>query len=553
MDGHGNFGGIAPKTFVAAGLLCVGLALTLQPGYAGDNPSSAPTTPIKHLVVIYQENVSFDHYFATYPVALNPKGEPSFVAAANTPTVNGLGTLVRGLPTGGLLTDNPNANNPGNGAYAVNPFRLDRSQVSTCDQDHSYGPEQQAFNQGLMNTFPAAVGNGPSSGCAAKFAYGKGQGLVMGYFDGNSVTALWNYAQKFAMSDNYYDTTFGPSSLGALHLVAGTTYPAMPSAPSTSVVPDNAGPGTLVADLDPTGDVCSGTVTVRLGGSNVGDLLNKAGVTWGAFMGGFNLAIKNANGSTGCARSTRATVAVGGAKKDYTPHHAWFQYFASTRNPAHTRPSSLAAIGTAHDGGANHQYDLNDFFDALAAGNMPAVSILKAIAADDGHAGYSDPLLEQTFLVNTINKIMNSPFWPSTAIVITYDDSDGWYDHQMSPIVNPSAVAAPKIVDADALNAPGICGEGAPLEGVQGRCGYGPRLPIVVISPFAKINFVDHTVTDQTSVLRFIEDNWKTGRIGGGSFDAIAGPITNMFDFSGVGIPPTKRRLILNPSTGEPG
>jgi phospholipase C len=148
---------------------------------------------------------------------------------------------------------------------------------------------------------------------------------------------------------------------------------------------------------------------------------------------------------------------------------------------------------------------------------------------------------------------MNSQFWASTAIIITYDDSDGWYDHQMSPIVNPSAVKSSKVTDADALNAPGICGNGEPLQGVEGRCGYGPRLPIVVISPYAKINFVDHTVTDQTSVLRFIEDNWNTGRIGGGSFDAIAGPITNMFDFSGVGIPPSKRRLILNPSTGEPG
>src|SRR5579863_3432174 len=111
----------------------------------------ATQTPIKHVVVIFQENVSFDHYFATYPVALNPAGEPSFTAAAGTPSVNGLGTLVGGLPQGGLLTDNPNANNPGNGTNAVNPFRLDRTQVSTCDQDHSYGPEQEAFNQGLMN------------------------------------------------------------------------------------------------------------------------------------------------------------------------------------------------------------------------------------------------------------------------------------------------------------------------------------------------------------------------------------------------------------------
>lgn len=94
-------------------------------------------------MVIFQENVSFDHYFATYPVALNPAGELRFYAQDDTPSVNGLGTLADGLPEGLLLTNNPNADNPGNDVNAINPFRLDRSQASTCDQDHNYGAEQQ--------------------------------------------------------------------------------------------------------------------------------------------------------------------------------------------------------------------------------------------------------------------------------------------------------------------------------------------------------------------------------------------------------------------------
>jgi phospholipase C len=107
-------------------------------------PSRAATaTPIKHLVVIFQENVSFDHYFGTYPVAKNPPGEPAFTPAPNTPSVNGL--------TGGLLSANPNSHNP---------FRLDRSQASTCDQDHDYTPEQQAFESGLMDKFPEFAGGG---------------------------------------------------------------------------------------------------------------------------------------------------------------------------------------------------------------------------------------------------------------------------------------------------------------------------------------------------------------------------------------------------------
>ena len=185
-----------------------------------------------------------------------------------------------------------------------------------------------------------------------------------------------------------------------------------------------------------------------------------------------------------------------------------------------------------------------------------AVSFLKAIAAQDGHAGYSDPLLEQDFLARTVNTIMQSPFWRSTAIIVMYDDSDGWYDHQMSPIVNSSAAlnsASPG--NGDQLNAPGKCGNGAPLEGIQGRCGYGPRQPLLVISPFAKTNFVDHTLTDQSSVLRFIEENWGTGQIGGGSFDQLAGPLWNMFDFDDDAFPGLtfgRRQLILDPTTGQP-
>ena len=184
------------------------------------------------------------------------------------------------------------------------------------------------------------------------------------------------------------------------------------------------------------------------------------------------------------------------------------------------------------------------------AGNFPAVSYLKAPGYQDGHAGYSDPLDEQTFIVQVINFLQQSGNWEHTAVVIAYDDSDGWYDHQQGPIVNQSTSAA------DALTGAGACGDGSTaLAGTssavphaQGRCGYGPRLPLMVISPYSRQNFVDHTVTDQTSILRFIEDNWLNGqRIGAGSFDAMANSIANMFDFS----KPNRKHLILDPNTGE--
>src|SRR6266480_4347895 len=124
----------------------------------------------------------------------------------------------------------------------------------------------------------------------------------------------------------------------------------------------------------------------------------------------------------------------------------------------------------------------------------------------------------------------------------------------MSPIVNSSAVLqAASSGNSDQLNAPGVCGHGTPLanasaQPIDGRCGYGPRQPLLVISPFAKANFIDHTLTDQTSVLRFIEDNWGTGQIGGGSYDELAGPLANMFDFDDQ---PNLSRLILDPLSGQ--
>ena len=128
------------------------------------------------------------------------------------------------------------------------------------------------------------------------------------------------------------------------------------------------------------------------------------------------------------------------------------------------------------------------------------------------------------------------------AILIVYDDSDGLYDHVLPPLANASNTPA------DQLTGPGACGASQP-GAYQGRCGYGPRLPLLAISPYAKRNFVDHTLTDQSSVIRFIEDNWQLGRIGDQSFDERAGSLLNMFDFRHGG--DRGHRLLLDPKTGQ--
>ncbi len=523
--------------------LIFGLLVGPVPVRAQSSTASS-ITPIKHLVVIFQENVSFDHYFATYPVATNPEGEPPFTALPGTPTVNGL--------TAALTSRNPNFVNATNGTGAVNPFRLDRSQAATTDQNHNYGPEQAAEHGGLMDLFPSSVGvaGPPPTASGIGFFPFTTTGITMGYYDGNTVTALWNYAQHFAMNDNSYDTNFGPSTPGAINLVSGQTNGVTGNINGTGAVTSGGnGTTTAIGDADPLGDVCSTTTGELFGmtGQTIGDLLNAAGVTWGFFTQGFDLSVTNSNGTTGCARSTTSTVTAT-KKADYIPHHEPFQYYKSTANPTHVRPNSVASVGYTDP--ANHQYDLHDFYDAINAGNYPAVSFLKGPGFQDGHPGYSDPLDEQTFIVDVINFLQKSGEWESTAVVIAYDDSDGWYDHQMPPVVNQSASAA------DALTGTGACGSGtAALPGpsvsapVQGRCAYGPRLPLLVISPWAKTNFVDHTITDQTSIIRFVEDNWLNGqRIGNGSFDTIANSIANMLEFT----KPNKKVLILDPTSGEP-
>ena len=338
-------------------------------------------------------------------------------------------------------------------------------------------------------------------------------------------------------------------------------------------------------------------------------MLNADGLSWGWFEGGFrpttgfatatggkqptgvftpdefkgrfatapasDQGLCNAVHPVGAAVGGTGGTAAGGTnygnKDDYIPHHEPFQYYASTANPHHLPPASLSAIGTdtqtftkgaPNFDTANHNYDTSDFDSLVGAidhgylspDHLPAVSFLKAPGYEDGHAGYSDPVDEQQFVVREINALEDSPAWSSTAVVIAYDDSDGFYDHVFSGIHNPSDTAkvATPPGPQDFLTGTGLCGDTKqppPLAGENGRCGYGPRLPLLVISPWARQNSVDHRLTDQSSIIRFVEDNWKLPRISG-SFDAVAGSLAGLFDFHGPQGPAPA--LVLDPTTGRP-
>ena len=599
-------------------------------------------TPIKHVVIIFQENVSFDHYFGTYPNAANTDGQP-FHGSGKTPQVDGLlpateATLPPSLQHGtDLLATNPNSSLPQRLDSSATGLTGDAGGQLTCDQDHNYSDEQQAFDGGKMDHFVQSVGTAGTS--TTPFGTPCNANTVMDYFDGNTVTGLWNYAQHYAMSDNSFGTTFGPSAPGAINLISGDTgnvdtaheanSPSVSSStsPNGDITPDGKGGYSLTSDAQPYWDDCSTRDAVGLTGKNIGDELNADGVSWGWFQGGFRPSESYTAGLAAINQSTQKTstfisdefknagfqsnvahssnqglcdsvhpigVALGGTgqwgyKDDYIPHHEPFQYYASTANPHHlTIPTgaggqdTLAGLkeigkdtqsyvsGVPQFDTPNHNYDTSDFDQLVAAishgdlppSALPAVSFIKAPGYEDGHAGYSEPADEQQFLVNEINALEHSPDWGSTAVFISYDDSDGWYDHVYSGVSNPSLSVADNLTNTKfTLPTSGQCGPNpqtsAPLGGEQGRCGLGPRLPLLVISPFAKHNYVDHNLSDQTSMINFVEYNWGVSGISGSFDQALSGAdnsegvpfdLAGMFRFGDR----NDRSLFLDPITGQP-
>jgi phospholipase C len=398
------------------------------------------------------------------------------------------------------------------------------------------------------------------------------------------------------------------------------------TSPNGDLTGDGRGGYSMTSDAQPYWDDCSTRDAASMSGQNIGDVLNRAGVSWGWFQGGFRPsesypAALKATGQSGQSDSTfladefknagfqnnvphssnqglcdsvhpvgTALAGTGqyGYKDDYIPHHDPFQYYAATANPHHlTIPTSqgqdtLAGLKTiGHDTQSysrdvpqfntpNHQYDTSDFnqlMAAISAGKLPAsalpaVSFLKAPGYQDGHAGYSDPADEQRFIVNTINALEQSPDWSSTAVIVNYDDSDGWYDHVFSGVTNRSTSVADNLTGTTTSGpTSGKCtGPGParqPLAGEQGRCGFGPRLPMLVVSPYSKFNHVDHNLSDQASIINFIEYNWGLPGISGSADQVLARrdqhggvpfDLGGMFDFSARHGP----TLILNPVTGQP-
>jgi phospholipase C len=421
-----------------AALLGVGNALAPRPRAR----AGAPTVPIDYLVVIYLENRSFDHLFGLFPGA-----EGLAQAAGASPQVDAGGTPYATLPpfdAPPAVPDQPALHLPAlpNGPFNLLPFApLDQPLNASFEQVNRYYQEQQAIDGGAMDKFVAISGS-----------------PTMGYYDGSSLR-LWTLAQQYTLADHFFHSAFGGTGLNHFWLVSAAT-PVWPNAPVELVAQLNAD-GTLARDglVTPDGYLVNGPTQAAAAQlplqtqPHIGDRLDDAGVSWAWYGGNQGQFVDNP-----------------------------LQYFATVA------PGSQAA--------ALHLQEEADFLTALNNGMLPNVAFVKP---DNSEHPTRSPGLQEgdAHTAGLVQAVMESPYWPSCAIIVTYDEGHSFWDHVPPPVID--------------------------------RWGPGRRVPAIIISPYAKRGFVDTTPYETVSILRFIEWRWNLAPLS--ARDAAANNLLNAFDF----------------------
>lgn len=448
-------------------------------------PSSASVAqqndvPIDHVIVIFMENHSFDNLYGHFPGAngldsrearvtqVNKKGEP--YKTLPQPRNNGSVFVdpdksTKTKPSGPdrrFPDDLPNA------PFPINTFvPLDEPIPSPV---HKFYQHKLQINGGKMNKYVAWTDVG---------------GLTMGYHDTPELP-LYPYARRYTLADNFFTGAFGGSMLNHFWLICSCT-PVWPDAPKDMVAqPKFNSEGKLVGlenadgEVTPDGHVVNDVQPFyrpyeagvakkdRMPPQTlptIGERLSDAGVSWSWYAGGWDRAL------------------AGNPAPTFEFHHQPFVYF---RKYAPNTPARK-----------KHLKDESDFLASLKNGTLPAVSFVKPLGKNDEHAGYSTVLTSEQHAAYLIGRVKASADWDKTAVILTYDDFGGWYDH-----------VAPHKAD---------------------RWGPGGRVPMLVISPHARKGFVDHKRYDHTSILKFIE--WRYGLKPLADRDAKANNLLSAFDF----------------------
>jgi acid phosphatase len=424
-----------------------------------------PLQKINHLVVIYQENWSFDSLYGRFPGANGiEQAGPAMVQ------VDRDGNPYPKLPQPMNTTfspPQPDLRFPAD--LPVAPF--DKSKYVapnqlTGDAVHRFYHEQYQINGGRMDKF---------------VAWSDAGGLVMSYYDATNMPE-GNLAKEFTLLDNFFHGAFGGSFLNHQFLICACV-PTWPDAPANIVAQVDAN-GLMTRDgqVTPDGFAVNTSYSVntpRPAGitdltmllpaqtaPTIGDRLSDENVSWAWYAGGWTPAV------------------LGHPDPLFQYHHQPFAYFANY------------ADGTP--GRADHLKDEYDFYSDVLAGTLPAVSFVKPLGPDNEHPGYAALTYGQLHVADLVRTIQTSQYWDDTAIIITYDENGGFWDH-----------VAPPVVD---------------------RWGPGTRVPAIIISPFARRGFIDHTQYDTAAILKFIEERWNLPPLG--ERDANAGNLLSAFELN---------------------
>ncbi|HET7152312.1 MAG TPA: acid phosphatase [Candidatus Kapabacteria bacterium] len=441
-----------------------------------NNNSSSPTTSsspapaginkINHIIVIYLENHSFDNLYGEFPGA---NGLANAMADPSVFTqVDSTGTPYTYLPHPWNTSANPAGPDSRFPDTLWNgPFNLDRFVPINGD----IGDLVHRYYQEQIEM---------DHGRMDKYALVEdAKGLTMGYWHTNELPLL-KYAQQYVLCDNFFHSAFGGSFLNHQWLISAQT-PTFYNAPKSVIAQVDVN-GNMIKDgfVTPDGYAINTCFSVNtphpssVAGANlvpeqtnttIGDLLTAAGVTWAWYSGGWNNAL------------------AGHPDPSFQFHHQPFIYYANYADGTQAK--------------ANHLKDETDFLAAAAAGTLPSVSFIKPLGINNEHPGYTDVLTGEKHIDTLVQQIMASPNYKDAVIIITYDEHGGQWDH-----------VAPPVID---------------------RWGPGSRVPTIIISPFTKQGFVDHTQYETVSILSLIEHRFGLSALS--SRDAAALYFENAFSF----------------------
>lgn len=417
---------------------------------------------IKTIIVIFQENWSFDSLYGKFAEAnalddaraetklqvdLMGKVYDTLLPCVNTKT---------GLPYPEIPT------NLRNGPFDLADY-LPMNKM-TGDAFHRFYEEQYQINGGLMNRFATFSNAG---------------GFAMSYYD-ISNTDIGRLSKEYVLCDNWFHSCYGGSMCGALWLFAGQ-MPTWPNAdesitarllPSQVMIKDGlASPdGFAINDAEPFFEPYKKGVpkdkrVPPQSYKTIGDLLTEKDISWGWYAEGWDEALQ------------------GNPAKTFAFHHQAPSYF--TQFAPHTAERE------------KHVLDFKKFEEALQNNQIPAVCFIRSIDHFSEHPGEAPLLDGLNWCADLIKKIQNSPVWNEAVIIVSYDENGGRWDHVSPPVVD--------------------------------RFGPGTRVPTIIISPFAKRGFIDHTSYETVSILKFIEERFGLSALS--SRDAAANNILNAFDF----------------------